>query len=226
MVSAETLRQGAWYALEQAGRLLRAAAMLADNGDPITGAALAMFAREELGRSDILRTLASGVDAGGSMEPAEVRDACEDHVKKQSAGAFSTTLRGQPPTGVDTALRKMLATEPASQEGQAAKQTADLATEAKRRRSPQQRHSIRIGGLYVELNDEGSGWLRPSTRDLSEASNEIVDAVNDYAAERDRLREEVLEEDRPEMARARASMPLEIKLPEPCWPGSSSGGAG
>ncbi len=226
MVTAETLRQGAWYALEQAGRLLHAATVLADDGDPITGAAVAMFGREELGRSVILRKLADDVDEGATMEPAEVRDACDNHVTKQSAGAFSTTLRAEPPTGVDTALRKMLGTEPGSQEWKAAEETADLATDAKRKRNPQRRHSIRIGGLYVDLNDGGSGWFRPCIRDASVARNEIADAMNDYAAERDRLRDEVLDEDHPEMARARASIASEITLPEPRWPRNSTGAAG
>jgi hypothetical protein len=68
MMSADTLRQGAWYGLDQAGRLLRASAVLADEGDPITGAAVAMFGREELGRSKILRDLAERVDAGSTIE--------------------------------------------------------------------------------------------------------------------------------------------------------------
>jgi hypothetical protein len=100
----------------------------------------------------------------------------------------------------------------------AAKETVDLATNAKRKRNPQRRHLVRTGALYVDLDEAGFGWLRPSTRDSSEALNEIVDAVNDYAAERDRLRDEVLKDDYPEMARARLSMSVAITLPEPRWP--------
>lgn len=226
MVTAETLRQGAWYALEQAGRLLYAATVIADDGDPITGAAVAMFGREELGRSAILRELADNVDKGTTMAPDEVRNAYVNHVMKQSKGAFSTTLRGEPPTCVDTILRKMSSTEPGSQEWNTVKEKADSAMDAKRKHDPQRRHSIRIGGLYVDLNNAGSGWSRPCIRNASEARNEIVDAVNDYAVERDRLRDEVLDEDHPEMARARASIASEITLPAPRWPRSPTGAAG
>jgi AbiV family abortive infection protein len=212
--------------LEQAGRLLHAAAVVADDGDPITGAALAMFGREELGRSKILREIADRVDDGGVATPAEVRDACGDHVRKQSAGASSTTLRAEPPSGVDTALREMLVTEPGSHEWKAARQTADLATDAQRKRNPERRHSIRMGGLYVDLDGAGSGWDKPCIRDASEARNEITDTVNDYAAERDRLRADVLDEDHSEMACSLASMPSRITLPEPRWPRNLSGGAG
>jgi len=226
MVAAKTLRQGAWYALEQAGRLLHAAAVVADDGDPITGAALAMFGREELGRSKILRELANRVDQGGLLEAAEVREACDDHVRKQSAGAFSTTLRADPSTGVYTALREMLGTELGSNAWKAAKQTVDLASDVQRKRNPRRRHSIRTGGLYVDLDDAGLRWRRPCIRDTSEARNEITDAVSDYAAERDRLRPEVIDQDHPEMACALASMPSKITLPEPRWPRNFSGGAG
>lgn len=145
-MTADTLRQGAWYALEQAGRLFYAAAVLADDADLITGAAVAMFGREELGRSRILRELARRVDTGVTLEPTDVQEACDNHVSKQSNGAFSTTLRAEPPTGVDAALREMLSAEPGSDEWKAAKETADFATNAKRSRNPQRRHSIRIGG--------------------------------------------------------------------------------
>ena len=226
MVTADTLRQGAWYALEQSGRLFNAATVLANHGDAITGAALAMFGCEELGRSRILRKLADDVDTGVNLESADVQEACDDHVSKQSAGAFSITLRAEPPTGIDAALRAMLSAEPGSDEWKAAKKTADLATNAKRKRNPQRRHLIRTGALYVDLNESGSGWLRPPTRDSSEALDEIVDGVNDYAAERDRLRDDVLKDDYPEMARARLSMPAGITLLEPQWPNNMNVKAG
>src|SRR5438552_1953185 len=53
MVSEKVLLEGSWYALEQAGRLLRASVVLFDSGDPGSALALAMFAREEFGRSRI-----------------------------------------------------------------------------------------------------------------------------------------------------------------------------
>ena len=50
MVSESLLLEGSWYALEQAGRLLRAAVGVFDDGDPATGLVLAMLGREEIGR--------------------------------------------------------------------------------------------------------------------------------------------------------------------------------
>src|SRR5208283_3188601 len=167
MVTAETLLQGAWYALEQAGRLLQSATVVADNGDPITGAALAMFAREELGRSSILQTLADSVKAGKALDARGVKRACDDHKCKQSKGAFSTTLRTEPPSGIDRALREMLSSAPGSPEWESAKREAEVATNAKRQHSPQSRHDLRTGNLYVDLNDTGLGWQRPCELDVS-----------------------------------------------------------
>jgi AbiV family abortive infection protein len=226
MVTAETLLQGAWYALEQAGRLLQSAAVVADNCDPITGAVLAMFAREELGRSNILRTLAARMKAGELLDARDVKDACDDHVRKQSASAFSTTLRTKPPSGIDGALRKMLSSAPGSPDWESAKGVADVATNAKRKHNPLSRHALRTSSLYVDINDTGLGWQRPCVLDVSIALSEITDAVNDYATERDRFRDEVLAEDYPEMALALASMKSKVTLPAPRWPKFSISGTG
>jgi AbiV family abortive infection protein len=220
MVTSETLLQGAWYALEQAGRLLQSAAILADNDDPITGAALAMFAREEIGRSRSLRDLADRIKAGEVFDAGDVKTTNENHMHKQLAGVLSTTLRGAPPSGIDRALRKMLSSTPSSPDWQSAKQVVDVATNAKRKIIPQNRHSLRIASLYVDLDDTGLGWHRPCVLDVSIAVNEIIDAVNDYALLRDSLRGEVLAEDYPEMASALASMISKVTLPAPRWPRS------
>jgi hypothetical protein len=209
MVSAEILRQGAWYALEQAGRLLHAAAVLADDGQPITGAAVAMFGREEL-------------DQGGVIEPAEVRRAYDNHSAKQTEGALSVTLRTARSSGAGAATWTMSNSKPGSQGWKAAREHINSAIEAKRKHDPRRRHMIRMAALYVDLNDDGSGWSRPCCRDEAEARNEIVDAVGDYAVQRDKLRDEVLAEDYPEMARARASMPAEFTLLPPRWPALNS----
>lgn len=159
------------------------------------------------------------MDAGDKLGADQVRNECENHVRKQSAGAFSTTLRSDPPSGLDAALRGMQHSEPGSDDWKAAKQIADLAADAKHSRGPQLRHSIRIGGLYVDLSESGSGWLRPSIRDPSEALKEIGESLNDYAAERDRLSDGTLDEqDYPAMARARLSMPSEVTLLQPRRP--------
>ena len=190
--------------------------MLYDHGDMSTAVALSMFGREELGRSNILRKLAKSVTEGEHLSPEDVRGACENHMKKQAAGALSTILRTQAPNQLDAALRVRV--DPGSEEWQQASKVVDLATDLKRKRQPQDRHEMRESALYVDLDATGTAWLRPSTLNSAQCLDEITDAVNDYAGERDRLRDEVLDLDFPEMVAARANMDPKVMLPEPRWP--------
>lgn len=52
--------------------------------------------------------------------------------------------------------------------------------------------------LYIDLEDTGY-WNRPAEWGDMEATAPLRDTVNDYAAKRDRLREEVLGTDHPRM---------------------------
>ena len=52
----------------------------------------------------------------------------------------------------------------------------------------------------------GNSWTRPVELTVADVREQIGDAVNDYAGERDRLRAEVIEGDFPKMAAARAKM--------------------
>ena len=224
-VSADTLLQGAWYALEQSGRLLTSAALIYDHGYKSTAAFLSMLGREELGRSRILRKLAEQVAAGRLVSPQDVHVACMDHMKKQAAGAFSVSLRTQSPSQLDAALRTRMKSRPGTEEWQRASDTVNVATDRKRKRLSQDRHEMRERALYVDLDGNGTKWLRPSAFDVGQALDEITDAVNDYAGERDRLRDAVLDKDFPEMAAARATMEQKVILPEPRWPKVLNGGA-
>jgi hypothetical protein len=67
-VSEKSLVEGVWFAMEQAGRLLHTAVQVFNSGDSSTSIALAMFAREELGRSRILLDLAYEVHCGGGCK--------------------------------------------------------------------------------------------------------------------------------------------------------------
>src|SRR5216110_778601 len=114
MVSEIVLLQGSWYSLEQAGRLLRASVVVFNAKDPATALALAMFGREELGRSRILQDIAAEVATGRSFSPKDVANRCDDHVRKQRAALLSTTLRVNPPSALAEALRTTVRSSPRS----------------------------------------------------------------------------------------------------------------
>src|SRR5215467_306493 len=106
-VTEQTLLEGSWYALEQAGRLLESATGVFESGDVSTALALAMFGREELGRSRLLRDCAGEVGKGKSLQPDAIERRCVDHVKKQEASAFATRLSPPPDSQVGQALRDL-----------------------------------------------------------------------------------------------------------------------
>jgi AbiV family abortive infection protein len=218
MVSEIVLLQGSWYALEQAGRLLRASVVVFNANDPATALALAMFGREELGRSRILQDIAAEVAAGRSLSPKEVANRCDDHVRKQRAGLLSTTLRVNPPSALAEALRTTVSSSPRSDQWTTSRKIIKAASAAKMKRDPDVRHGKRENALYVDLDHSGTSWSRPCTIRASVAREEIEDAVNDYAIQCDKLRDDVIAADFPKMASAQAAMqPIPVLLP-PIWP--------
>ena len=135
--------------------MLHAAVVLADTGDAITGAAVATFGREELGRCGILRDLAEQVHAGRELTAKAAQKACDDYVAKQRKGASSTTLRANPSIGLHAVLQAIA--EPGSDEWQSALPEADKATEAKHKKDPEERNAI--NGRALRRSGRGGCWL-------------------------------------------------------------------
>jgi AbiV family abortive infection protein len=75
-VTAQFLLEGAAYAIEQCGRLLRTADLSFEHGDNATAYALALFAREELGRWTMLLDLRREVLAGKQFTAEQVNEEC------------------------------------------------------------------------------------------------------------------------------------------------------
>jgi AbiV family abortive infection protein len=218
MISEACLLEGSWYALEQAGRFLHTAVGVYDRGDPATGLALAMFSREEVGRSRILRTLADEVAGGAVLTSKNVNDRCNDHVKKQRQGATGTTIRVTPPSQLADALQVRASSAPGSPDWKAARDKISDAVTSKTKRDPQDRHDMRERALYVDLDVNSQVWSRPCTIAATAARELIQEAAGDYASERDALRDDVIKDNFPNMANARDRMnPVLVLLPA-IWP--------
>ena len=76
VVTEQTLVEGAWYAAEQAGRLLASATLLCDAGDPQSGLVMAMFGCEEVGRSRLLMAAAWEVRSGATLSNVAISERC------------------------------------------------------------------------------------------------------------------------------------------------------
>ena len=87
-VDPQYLLEGAVFALEQSGVLLRDAALLYRSGSHASGVALAAFAREELGRWKILLSLRGNVFNGETLTIDDIKARCEDHRHEQRESAL------------------------------------------------------------------------------------------------------------------------------------------
>jgi AbiV family abortive infection protein len=186
-VSNDALVKGAWYAIQQAGYLFEHAVILFDAGVHSSAVALALLGREELGRYAILCDLWRKGSAGSEFSPDEVRKACEGHVEKQRRGIFSLVYRTSIETGFGKLLRSLVGLLPSSAAARRIREQIAKIDRLRARRLPEERHAARMRSIYVDLDQSGGAWLRPSSITEAEARTTIEDAVNDYSVQRDRL---------------------------------------
>jgi AbiV family abortive infection protein len=149
--------------------------------------ALALLGREELGRYAILCDLWRKASAGSVFSPDDVRKACEDHVEKQRRGNFSLVYRPSADTGYGKLLRSLVGLLPSGGAARKIRESIEKIDKLKAKRLPDERHAARMRSLYVDLDEAGSDWLRPSSITEAEARTTVQDAVNDYSVQRDRL---------------------------------------
>jgi AbiV family abortive infection protein len=183
-VTAQSLLHGAVYSLEHCGLLLGDATLLYKNGSYATALAVGAFAREDLGRWRMLLELRKRVIAGENLTVEDVKTACDDHVRKQEAGMTSLTLRANNDPGVGKLLQTRMKASPGSKERQDADKQVGKIDQLKSKRTPDDRHRLRMKALYVDIASEEQ-WNRPSQEISQTAAYEfLVDAINDYRLQR------------------------------------------
>jgi AbiV family abortive infection protein len=182
-VSANYLLQGAVFALEQCGLLLRDARIFCEAGSYASAVVLAAFAREELGRYRILRSLRQRTVAGESFSVKQISKRCEDHVEKQRNGMFSVVQRIDSTNGLGQLLQARSRAAPEGPKWQNLTEKIDKITEPQKR-TPGDRHGRRMKALYAEPLE--SGWNRPAESLEVAARDFLTAAINDYAGQQDR----------------------------------------
>lgn len=218
MVTAQYLLEGSCYALEQCGYLLRDAVLLFRAGSFPSSTVLAAFAREELGKSRLLRELRDRVLAGAIITVKEIDKQFRDHIAKQERAVLGVTMR----FGHDSELAKLVQTQnehkPGSTEYRAAELRLKALADERRAAYPKERHEMRMDCLYVDQDGSGTKWCRPIEHFRQEASDFLYDAVNDYAGEYDRIECGNNPPDLAEFIQARKAWADRPKLPSPQWP--------
>jgi AbiV family abortive infection protein len=198
-VSHKYLLEGAAYALEQCGLLLRDANLLSQSGSYASAVALAAFAQEELGRWKMLRDLRTKVICGDSVTIKKIQTRCGDHVRKQEAGVMSTVMRTDKDSGLGKLLQTRASAKPGSQEWKTADEEIKRLDRQKTKRAPVDRHEQRTSALYVDAVSLDR-WNRP-IKEISPTSayERLQDAANDYSMQYDRYTNpEIYKPDDPE----------------------------
>jgi AbiV family abortive infection protein len=177
MASPDSLLRGGWYALEQAGRLMKDAEVLFEAGSHSTAAGLALLSREELAKSRRLFALWMRTARGQQVTREQmIEDIDMDHVAKQRHGASSFTL------SIDAATRAILdrGRDAAPAEFDDARRRLDARFDRLMKKAPNTRHQQRLRAFYVDPANDENAWLRPSDLTRSEAQDILIDAGKDY----------------------------------------------
>ena len=177
MIDAENILEGAYYAMEQAGRLLTDAVSLYEQRRWPSSLVLAVFSMEELGKAETLYRRALDAEETGAKSVEHVMSGQSHHATKLREGRGLLTIDasvgfwGEPPdpdSPENAAIMRQLA------------ETQEIAV----RNAPREAHQARMRALYVDLgNDEV--WIRPVDTPPNDAYL-IVSAANIEYGERKR----------------------------------------
>lgn len=218
-VTPKYLLEGAVYALEQCGLLLRDANLLYRSQSYASAVALAAFAREELGRWRILLALRKEVFGGTILTIEQIEDRCGDHVQKQSAGMLSLTTR----TNLNSELGKLLTSKfdatPGSEEWKAFDAQIEKVNRQVAKRIPDDRQRRRMSALYVDPVPPDR-WNRPTEITQSIAAEFLQEAATDYSIQywQHYTKPEYIKLDNPELFDAMTQWSDRPELPRPEHP--------
>jgi AbiV family abortive infection protein len=225
-VTAEFLLKGYALALEQCGLLLRDAVLLYENKSYANAVVLAAFAREELGRSKILRDFWRQQLGGSPVTIEEINEACNDHVEKQKAGMLSITTRANRDTVLGKILADHITNSPQSQKFKDAAAALKQIDKKTVKHTPDERHAKRKASLYVEP-ESSNDWNRPADVSAMDAYNCLVGAVNDYSLRYSQgyisSEQSLLKDSDPELYDALQQMTDRPVLPSPVHPSWPTG---
>ena len=156
------LLEGAAYALEQCGLLLRDANLLYRNDSYASAVAVALFAREELGRYQILLELRKKVLDGDHLTIKEIQDRCRNHVTKQEAGMLSFIMRVVADTALGGLLGTYLNVKQGSEEWNTAREQLEQAKRVFQLNGPSSvcLHSMLMLYLQTDGTDRQEKYLR------------------------------------------------------------------
>lgn len=201
--------EGAWYALEQCGKLLLDAVLLYREDRFASAVGLTMVARDELGKYRLLLDLWNQTSGGNPVEYT-LR---EMHVKKQELAAMSATL-GE--GDGDDRVAKFNAMTQLAWGSDEFRSAFESLGDASSRKNDRER------AFYVDPCD--GGWARPcETFTQRRAERLIADAQNDYRVQSDPINRKInFQERRPGLHEALEAWTSKPELPEMPFPANTT----
>ncbi len=149
-----------------------------------------------------------------------IQDACENHIGKQKRAVLGLAFTADGPSDLGKAIQAQIKSKPQDAEYQASEKVIKDHLKAMAKRAPEARHKSRMRALYVDLDDSGSTWGRPSEVSEGECKKLLNDAANDYAGQMRRMNPDSLRGmGDTKLADALEGWPDRPKLPEPAWVG-------
>jgi hypothetical protein len=140
--------------------------------------------------------------------------------KKSLHTQGSVTLNAASGSALGGAIESAIqnARTPVAPASQAAEKFIKAAVAAKEKHAPAERHHKRLEGFFVDLEDSGTTWTRPSKAiSQEEALNLLRDAANNYDAQRERFSNPAKFEDG-DLAKELGAWTDKPALPTPTWP--------
>ncbi|MGA8676495.1 MAG: AbiV family abortive infection protein [Candidatus Acidiferrales bacterium] len=176
MLSVNSIVEGAFYAMEQAGLLINdAAALYAQRRWP-SSLVVAVFSMEELGKAEMM--LKRGVEAAktGPKSKEDVMAGANRHATKLRAGRGKATVTASVSFWGDIP-------EPNTQESAELEKQLDAAEKIALHNAPNDAHAARMRALYVDLGEDEI-WARPTKTEPSEAYLMVSAASIEYGVRR------------------------------------------
>jgi len=176
-LDATDLLRGAFYALEQGGRLLHDATALWNQQRYSSAVVLAVFAREEIGRFKILLQEREEALKSGPRGVDDVRKLVNDHREKLRTAPAGISLH------FDASAPGLegLHANPQSTEFQKAHAILDERMRQKAERQPKTTHLTRMSALYVDIDEGTKAWKRPAEITAGAAGLLLQEIANDYS---------------------------------------------
>jgi AbiV family abortive infection protein len=151
------LKLGAVLSLEHATRLIIDAACLFSQRSYSTAFVLTVFAREELGRANLLWARYSKMSDSEFVASEELKDQLENHLARLDAGQMTTHVQL---TQKEIEMLSTSASSVGSEKYNSAFSEIRRRTKRVRKHDPGNLHQRRLKAQYVDIRSDGT-WSRP-----------------------------------------------------------------